>query len=136
MKKFLIPIVMLVTVLTVASCNKEKLNKEKLAGTWYVYKYLLYNIDRTDMYFPANDTNSALHPYTIAFTEGGQFTEIAVGADSTVVTGTWVFEDNLEKITLEDTVYNKRTYTIYNLTRDHVELLNDSTRRYMRKFSE
>lgn len=136
MKKVFIPVLMLLMVFTVASCNKEKIYKENLAGTWYVYKYLLRGIDRTAQYFPPNDTSDALHPYTIAFTEGDEFTEIAVGVDTLLVTGTYSFADNLDKIVLEDTIYNKRTYTIFNLTRDHVELVNDSTRRYMRKFAE
>lgn len=122
-----------------ASCNKEKVYKENLEGTWNVYKYLLYNVDRTTQF--KNQYGSS---YSIAFTSDGKFTETVYGNDTVVVDGTYGFEDNDIKLVLTNTAYNlvdttlvpyqlTREYTILNLTRNHVELLNDSSRTYMSK---
>lgn len=126
-----------------AGCNKEKIYKENLEGVWGVYKYLLNNNDKTT-------TFSSRYPgYTITFTKDGAFTEFYVNPDSTYVNGTYSFADNDEKIVLTstystftldslgDTTFTThnldRSYTIFNLTRDHVQLRNDSSQLYMEK---
>ncbi|HLP52521.1 MAG TPA: hypothetical protein VK154_16650 [Chitinophagales bacterium] len=133
----------LVVLVLIAGCSKEKVYKENLEGTWEVYKYLLYNTDKT-VQFQAQNPN-----YTISFTNGGTFTEFMTTPDSTYVNGTYTFKDNDEKIVLENTYLtfvldtagdsvftshtHKREYTIFNLTRDHVQLRNDSSQLYMDK---
>ena len=134
-----------------AGCNKEKIYKENLNGVWQVYKYLLYNVDKTQQF-------QNQHPnYTISFTEAGAFTEFLTNPDSTYINGTYSFTDNDEKIVLThidytfttdtswiDTVsYNidttfiphtvVRPYTIFNLTKDHVQLRNDTSQLYLNK---
>jgi hypothetical protein len=128
-------IVAFVFVLAViAGCNKEKIYKENLNGTWKVYKYLLRNVDKTSLF------NAQFPNYYITFTDAGQYTEFYINPDSTFVTGTYSFDDNDEKIILENTYLDpidsvnktiKRKYTIFNLTRDHVQLRNDTSQLYM-----
>lgn len=138
-------IVLLLAVLVViAGCNKEKVYKENLNGVWEVYKYLLYNVDKTASFQNQNPN------YTITFTEDGKFTEFLTDPDSVYVNGTYGFADNDEKIVLTHTDYSnfsidtlgdttfvpeviEREFTIFNLTRTHVQLLTDSSQRYMNK---
>jgi len=145
MKKILF---ILMVFLVLSSCKKKsKFYQEDLQGTWDVYKYLLYNFDKSnqfEMQYPG---------YSISFTSDGKFTEsyaISSGStDTTRTTGTYSFTDNDEKLALDysylttvidtagDTAYVPhsfiRKYTIFNLTKTHVELKNDSTHLYMSK---
>lgn len=134
---------LLVVLVVIAGCNKEKIYKDNLNGIWQVYKYLFNNVDKTL-------TFQNQHPnYTITFTNDGKFTEFLTNPDSAYVYGTYTFANNDEKIVLENT-YNtltfdsigdtirtphtlKRDYTIFNLTKDHVQLRNDSSQLYMNK---
>jgi hypothetical protein len=84
--------------------------------------------------------NAQFPNYYITFTDAGQYTEFYINPDSTFVTGTYSFDDNDEKIILENTYLDpidsvnktiKRKYTIFNLTRDHVQLRNDTSQLYM-----
>lgn len=135
MKKLFAALMLLVFI---AGCSKEKIYKENLNGEWSVYKYLLYNVDRTTLF----NTNNP--DYKITFTDAGAFTE-STTADT--VTGTYSFIDNDEKILLTHTTFVwvdtvevpkevKREYTIFNLTKDHVQLRNDSSQLYMEKKME
>ncbi|MCX6197716.1 MAG: hypothetical protein NTY88_00655 [Bacteroidetes bacterium] len=142
---------LLLILLVVAGCNKEKIYKDNLNGLWEVYKYILNNTDKTTQF-------QTTHPnYTIAFTSDGKFTETQSFIDTTIVNGTYTFEDNDEKIVLQneyytyyiDTLYDTamiayydtlelphtltRKYTIFNLTKDHVQLRNDTSQLYMDK---
>lgn len=139
-------VAILLVVIIVAGCNKEKIYKENLNGVWQVYKYLLRNVDKSQQFQNQNPN------YTITFTEDGKFTEFLTNPDSVYVYGTYSFTDNDEKILLENT-YNtftldtagdtifiphtlKRDYTIFNLTKDHVQLRNDTSQLYMNKIPE
>lgn len=137
---------LLLILVVIAGCNKQKIYKENLNGVWEVYKYLLNNVDKT-LQFQNQHPN-----YTITFTEDGKFTEFMTNPDSAYVYGTYSFADNDEKIVLEntyntfvldtagDTIYNphiiEREYTIFNLTKDHVQLRNDTSQLYMNKQPE
>lgn len=139
MKK-LFPLFVLLAV--IAGCSKEKIYKENLNGEWSVYKYLLHNVDRTILF------NTNYPGYKITFTDAGQFTETYVGSPDTVTNaGTYTFTDNDEKILLTHTAYTmvdtvlvpsivEREYTIFNLTKDHVQLRSDSSQLYMEKKME
>ena len=137
---------LLLIIALIAGCNKEKLYKDNLQGVWEVYKYLLHNVDKTG-------TFQSQHPnYTISFTNDGKFTEFLTNPDSMYVYGTYTFADNTDKIVLEntyntfaldtagDTIYTphiiKREYTIFNLTKDHVQLRNDTSQLYLDKKEE
>ena len=150
MKK-LLPVLLLLIVAAIG-CNKEKVYTDNLQGEWNVYKYLLYNVDRSSLFANANPG------YSITF-DGSNFIESTVlaTAPDTIrnsVNGTFTFDDNDEKLVLNyvgtrytpvtDTSGNvvdsiavpyayKREYTIFNLTKDHVQLRNDSSQLYMRK---
>ncbi len=134
----------------VAGCNKEKIYKENLEGVWTVYKYLLRNTDKTQQF-------QNQHPnYTITFTKDGRWTEFMTNPDTSIVNGTYAFTDNDEKILLTNTYFTyvyftdtlgnpdtlevphilEREYTIFNLTRDHVQLRNDTSQLYMNKKTE
>ena len=134
---------LLLVLVVIAGCNKEKIYKDNLKGVWEVYKYLLNNTDKT-LQFQNQHPN-----YTITFTDDGKFTEFLTNPDSVFVNGTYSFADNDEKIVLEN-IYNTftldtagdtifvphtitRDYTIFNLTKDHVQLRNDTSQRYMSK---
>ena len=138
-------IISLVVIAVLAvGCNKEKIYKENLNGVWHVYKYLLRNVDKTQQF-------QNLHPnYSITFTESGSFTEFDVNPDTTIVMGTYSFADNDQKLVLENNYYTYvtdsvgdtvstithtvvRPYTIFNLTKDHVQLRNDTSQLYMNK---
>lgn len=126
---------LLLVVLVIAGCNKEKLFKEKLAGTWRVYKYLLYNVDKTTFF------QNTYQDYKITFTEGGEFTEyFSSSGDSILVNGTYSFDLNDDKLLLEHNYFDvtdsttktvKRRYTVFNLTEDHVQLRTDTSQLYM-----
>ena len=134
---------LLLVLVVIAGCNKEKIYKDNLKGVWEVYKYLLNNTDKT-LQFQNQHPN-----YTITFTDDGKFTEFLTNPDSVFVNGTYSFADNDEKIVLEnsyntftldtagDTIFVPHTitrdYTIFNLTKDHVQLRNDTSQRYMSK---
>jgi hypothetical protein len=139
MKK-LFPLFALLAV--IAGCSKEKIYKENLNGEWSVYKYLLHNVDRTTLF------KSTYPGYKLVCTDGGQFTETyQASPDSITNTGTYTFTDNDEKILLTHTTYVlvdtvlvpkvvKREFTIFNLTKDHVQLRDDSSQLYMEKKME
>ncbi|MDB5281582.1 MAG: hypothetical protein JWO06_657 [Bacteroidota bacterium] len=146
---------LLMIVVLVAGCNKEKTYKADLAGTWNVYKYLLYNVDQTQQF------QNQHAGYYITFTADNKFTEyytttfdtvingnLTADTVTTPIAGTYTFTNNDEMIVLDntvtaynlvDTVYvpytytNERKYTIFNLTADHVQLRNDSSQLYMSK---
>lgn len=134
---------LLLIIVLIAGCSKEKIYKDNLNGIWEVYKYLLHNVDKT-LQFQNQHPN-----YTITFTNDGKFTEFLTNPDSLYVYGTYSFADNDEKIVLEnvyntfaldtagDTIYTPHTitreYTIFNLTKDHVQLRNDTSQLYLDK---
>jgi hypothetical protein len=142
----------LLVIVVIAGCKKKTdIYKENLNGTWNVYKYLLNNTDKTQQFQNQNPN------YSISFTEGSTFTELITNPDSTYTTGTYSFAANDEKLILTNVYYTyttdtawvdttsfiidtiatshnyARTFTIFNLTRDHVELKTDSSVRYMKK---
>lgn len=136
MKKLLLAVFVLAFAV---GCNKEKVYKDNLNGEWTVYKYLLYNTDKTST-FNAQNPN-----YSITFTDAGAFSEFVTNPDTTITTGTYSFKDNLEKIVLENqyldltdslTKTRKREYTIFNLTKTHVQLRSDSSQLYLEKKPE
>ncbi len=137
-------VLLFAVLLVIAGCNKEKIYKENLNGVWEVYKYLLYNVDKTASFQNKNPN------YTITFTDDGKFTEFLTNPDSVYINGTYAFADNDEKIVLThtdnsgfsidslgDTTFIPQTiereFTIFNLTRTHVQLLTDTSQRYMNK---
>lgn len=132
-------VMMLVVVLVVAGCNKEKVYKDNLNGEWTLYKYLLYNTDKTSVF------QSRYPNYTITFSDAGTFSEFYTNPDSVNISGTYSFEDNLEKIVLENQYLDlsdsttktlKREFTIFNLTKTHVQLRNDTSQLYLSKTPE
>lgn len=148
MKK-LLPVLLLMII--AAGCNKEKIYTDNLQGEWEVYKYLLYNVDRTDPYFTTKYPG-----YRITFS-GSSFTEKYGTVDTTTINGTYAFAENDEKIVLSHTTYTytevqdslgnvvdtietpstyEREFTIFNLTKDHVQLRDDSSQLYMRKLEQ
>jgi len=126
-------ITLLAIIVLIASCSQKKSLTDSLTGKWYIYKFIKDNIDKTNI-TPYADT---IRNYTVEFTAGGSFTEsnfLASDTDTTYVKGNWVFENNNELLTLTDTVYKKRSYTIFNLEGNHVELRRGGESRYLRKF--
>ncbi|MBP6515515.1 MAG: lipocalin family protein [Chitinophagales bacterium] len=130
MKKITLIVAVLILV---ASCNQKKSLTDNLAGKWNVYKLIKDNIDKTNI---APYSDSINDNYTIEFTAGGTFTETyypPVVTDTTQIPGNWVFENNNETLTLTDTIYKKRSFTIFNLEGNHVELRRGGQNRYLRK---
>ncbi|MCS6935112.1 MAG: hypothetical protein NZM35_08190 [Chitinophagales bacterium] len=131
MKKYLFAVAITAFVL---GCNKEKIYKENLNATWRVYKYLLYNVDKTALF------NSRYPNYRITFTKDGNFTEFYTNPDTNIINGSYYFEQNNERLVLEHQYLSlpdstlktaKRKFTIFNLTRDHVQLRTDTSQLYM-----
>lgn len=141
MKKQTLPVIITALLFLVAGCSKEKVYNENLEGTWGVYKYLWQNIEQTNQFI-------ARYPsYSITFTNDGKFVEQFANPDTVIINGTYTFTDQLEKIELEHTAVKlvdtvevpyqvKRKYTIFNLTRTHVQLRNDTSQLYMKKLEE
>lgn len=120
-------------LILVASCNQKKSLTDSLTGKWKVYKLIKDNIDKSSI---APYSDSINDHYTIEFTAGGTFTEtyyLPTAADTAQIPGNWVFENNNETLTLTDTIYKKRSYTIFNLEGNHVELRRGGENRYLRK---
>lgn len=120
-----------VVISLVAGCDKKKINTDDLSGTWYVYKMLKNNIDVTNIQ-PYSDT---LQNYRITFTDG-KYTECNQFPQDTIPVctgGNWLFDGYYETITLTDTVFGSRTYTLFNLEGNHVELRRNGINRYLRK---
>ena len=152
MKK-IISLVVIALVLVIASCNKEKLYKKDLTGTWHVYKYLFRNVDETAQWLAANPL------YTISFTADGKFVEKLNGtvhdtvingvtyADTTYAasnSGTYSFANHDVNLILTDSTYVlmdtvlvptliNRTYTIFDLSGSNVQLDTDTTQFYLAK---
>lgn len=138
-----------------AACNKEKVYKQELSGSWQVYKYLLRNVDQTQQF--QNEHNN----YLLSFTEGGTFSESYTATQDSLIggsvvadtvntnySGTYSFAQNDQMLVLtntvtayklQDTVYVPytytltRKYTIFNLTSNHVQLRNDTSQLYLVK---
>jgi hypothetical protein len=130
MKKITLIVAVLILV---ASCNQKKSLTDSLTGKWKVYKLIKDNIDKTSITPYSDSINDR---YTIEFTAGGTFTETyfpPTVPDTTQIPGNWVFENNNEVLTLTDTIYKKRSYTIFNLEGNHVELRRGGENRYLRK---
>ncbi len=118
-------------ILLATSCSKSKEYTSDLQGQWYVYKELRNNVDVTSV-SPYADT---LQNYRITFA-GNNFTECNQFPQDTIpvcITGTWKFEDSNQSLVLTDTVNGVRSYTIFNLEGNHVELRMDGENRYFRK---
>lgn len=125
--------IILSAILFIASCSQKKTLTDNLNGKWYVYKLLKDNIDKTTV-TPYSDT---IKNYSVEFTSGGTFTEtytLPTITDTTTVSGTWAFENNNEILALTDTINHKRSYTIFNLEGNHVELRRGGENRYLRKY--
>ena len=144
MKKLFLLFVVLALI---AGCNKENIYKDDLKGVWQVYKYLFKNSDKSQQF------QNTFQDYTIAFTADGKFTETyrapAPDTGMYVISGTYSFADNDVKLVLDnnyntysldsigDTITTthayERKFTIFNLTKNHVQLRTDSSELYMNK---
>ncbi len=125
-------LILVLFIAAIASCSKKKDSTQNISGTWTVYKILKDGIDWTNT-VPYSDT---IRNYAITFSEGGTFLEknyFPPDTDSVYIPGTWAFEDTYQKLVLQDTIYKKRTYYIFNLEGNHVELRRDGVNRYLRK---
>ena len=116
-------------LLFLMSCsNKSELTAD-LTGRWYIYKLTRNNIDQSTL------LADSFQNYNINFTSAGLYTEQnAFGIDTINQTGTWQFQNNYGQLVLTDTAHTQRTFTIFNLVGNHVELLRNGEDRYMRKF--
>jgi hypothetical protein len=117
-------------IAAVASCSKKK--EQNITGTWVVYKLLKDGIDWTN----TSPYRDSIINYSITFEEGGNFREYNLfppDTDTVIIPGKWSFEDSYQKLVLEDTIYTKRTYFVFNLEGNHVELRRGGLNRYLRK---
>jgi hypothetical protein len=110
------------------SCSNKKQLTGDLAGRWIIYKITQNNIDQSAL------VADSFQNYTISFTSAGQYIEQnAFGTDTSFQTGTWQFQNNNEQLVLTDTTLKPRTYTIFDLMGNSVQLLRNGQDRYMRK---
>jgi len=130
-------VVILLVVL--ASCNPRKALQQDLTGSWQVYKYNLHGADATYLF-------DSLHPgYTITFTNNGQFVETDTsGAAVTLNAGTYTFKNDNQVLALMDSVavvidsvtvttIGERDYILFDLNKQTVQLLTDTSDTYMSK---
>ena len=131
MKRFF---AVLVVIVLLAGCSQTVQYTNDLTGKWIIYKLIMNNTDVT-----SRDQDS-IKNYSITFTPDGHYVEqnavpnsMGVVTDTTYQIGTWAFQNSLEYLVLTDTAMNVRTYTIFNLQSNHVELKRNGEDRYMRK---
>lgn len=110
-------------------CSHQTEYVNDLTGRWFIYKITRDNIDQTHL------VGDSFQNYSITFTADGKYLEMnPQGADSNIHTGTWAFQNSYGQLVMTDTGNVATTYTIFNLTGNHVELLKDKEDRYLRKF--
>jgi hypothetical protein len=100
-------------------------------GNWRVYKFLLNNIDKTTQF-----ANQYPH-YSLSFTQNGGYEEFYLNPDTIKTTGTYaVIDTDLScspvRIELNANI-PARSYTVFNLTTDHMQLRNDTSQLYLTK---
>lgn len=109
-------------------CSHQTEYVSDLTGRWNIYKITREGIDKTHL------VNDSFQNYSITFTGDGKYVEMnPQGADSNFNTGTWAFQNSYGQLVLTDTGKVATTYTIFNLTGNHVELVRNKEDRYMRK---
>lgn len=125
-------------ILVLSACkSRDEIKTEDLAGRWEAYRYFAYNTDRTTKFFQDRPG------WFIEFNASGSFREAYIdslfingsGQSDTqfaTINGNWALADN-EKLTLTDSVFVKRTLTIFNLQSDHVQLRSDTNQYYLIK---
>jgi hypothetical protein len=110
-------------------CSSKTELTGDLTGKWYIYKITRNNIDQTHL------VSDSFQNYSITFTGDGKYVEENVaGVDTARSPGLWAFQNNYGQLTLTDTALKVRTYTVFNLAGNHVELLRNSEDRYLRKY--
>jgi hypothetical protein len=123
-------IILVIFLAAFASCSNR--NEKNIAGNWVVYKLLKDGIDWTN----TSPYRDSIINYSITFDENGDFREynfFPPDTDTVIIPGKWSFEDSYQKLVLEDTIYAKRTYFVFNLEGNHVELRRGGLNRYLRK---
>ncbi|MCW3127622.1 MAG: hypothetical protein JWO03_3280 [Bacteroidetes bacterium] len=126
MKKALFVFACLIALI---GCSSKKELTGDLTGKWYIYKITRNNIDQSHL------VSDSFNNYSITFTGDGKYVEQSVaGVDTLSAPGTWAFQNSYGQLTLTDTAMVVKTYTVFNLVGNHVELLRNSEDRYMRKF--
>jgi hypothetical protein len=136
MRKFFPVLLLLILVI---ACNKQKALKQDIAGVWQVYKYTVHGFDATAQF-------DSLHPgYTITFTNNGQFIESDTNRSILFANaGTYTFKDNNQVLALIDSAsvqidtitvlgLRERDYTLFDLNKQTVQLVTDSSDTYMSK---
>ena len=119
----------LAAALLLIGCSKKNEYVNDLTGRWYIYKITRNNVDQNHL------LTDSFNNYSITFTGDGKYVEMnPVGLDSNIETGTWAFQNNYGQLVMTDTGNVATTYTIFNLTGNHVELLKNQEDRYLRKF--
>ena len=122
-------------VLLLAGCSQDKQNIANITGKWYVYKWVVNNSD----HYSVAPYSDSIKNYNITFSADGHYIEqnaipnLLGVADTTYAIGTWAFQNANEYLVLTDTGMHVRTYTIFNLMGNSVELRRASEDRYMRK---
>jgi len=125
MKKVLFVCTCLIVLI---GCSKSKEYTSDLTGQWYIYKITRNSIDANHL------VSDSFQNYTLTFTGDGKYVEDNLsGVDTVRNVGTWSFQNNYGQLALTDTT-ETRTYTLFNLTANHMELLRNTENRYFRKF--
>lgn len=126
MKKLLVAII---GIFLLAGCSKNNQYTQDLTGTWYIYKLTYYSVQ-----VPFSN-DSIGNNYTVTFSSNGQYVEQNInGVDTVYTPGTWQFQNSYGTLAMtSDSSKVQTTYTVFNLTGNSVELLNNGYDRYMRK---
>ena len=126
MKKLLVVVIGLILL---AGCSKNTQFTQDLTGTWYIYKLTYFSVQ-----VPLS-TDSISNSYTVTYSSNGQYVEQNVyGVDTVYSPGSWHFQNNNGQLVMTpDSAKVQTTYTVFNLTGNSVELLNNGYDRYMRK---
>lgn len=126
MKKIM---VVIIGIFLLAGCSKNTQFTQDLTGTWYIYKLTYYSVQ-----VPLS-TDSISNSYTVTYSSNGQYVEQNVnGVDTVYTPGTWKFQNSFGQLVMTpDSAKVQTTYTVFNLTGNSVELLNNGYDRYMRK---
>jgi hypothetical protein len=123
----------MIGLIVLAGCSKTSQYTQDLTGSWTVYKLTYNNIENPTIYADSFKYD------TITFTANGNYTERNIfkagtpQVDTFHGQGKWQFQNANGQLALTDTSNVKRTYTLFNLTGNSMELLRNGYDRYMRK---
>jgi hypothetical protein len=109
---------LLALIMAVGCATKDEKARTNIAQTWKISKVFQNGSDVTTTYTETRQN------YRISFTNGGTFQEsylVSTGGSEVNVSGSWVFSDGINKVTLTDGTQT-RVYQVDLLDEDNFNI--------------